>query len=232
MYISRTPLNVVRPEAIELVSSPYKMHAAVENAFPPGTVRDSSQGRILWRIDPVRDGGHAAWLYVVSPEKPDFTHIDEQAGWPISGKSESKDYSALLDMLKNGQRWAFRLKANPARKVFQDKGRRQRDGVVNTIQGHVTIAQQEEWLIQRSERHGFKILENEDGSKQLSLSQRAKSTFDRKGEHVTLVTAVYDGVLEITDAQLFRATLCSGIGRAKGFGCGLLTIAPLSRSPR
>ena len=148
------------------------------------------------------------------------------------GRPESKDYSVLLDRLQNGQQWAFRLKANPVRKVRQDKGKRQREGVVNTIQGHVTTAQQEEWLLQRSEKNGFKILENSDGSRQLLLSQRTKGTFDRKGKHVTLVTAVYDGNLEISDVRLFRETLCSGIGRAKGFGCGLMTIAPLSRSVR
>lgn len=229
MYISRTPLNMARSEAQGLVSSPYMMHAAVENAFPPRSIRSGEQGRILWRIDPALNGNNETWLYIVSPEKPDFAHINEQAGWSITDRSETKDYSVLLDRLEEGQHWAFRLRANPTRKVNEDKGRRHHDGVVGTIQGHVTEHQQEEWLIQRAAKHGFEVLENEDRSRQLVLSQRGRGSFERKDKQITLVTAVYDGALSITDAHLFRQTLCFGIGRAKGFGCGLLTIAPVAR---
>ena len=39
---------------------------------------------------------------------------------------------------------------------------------------------------------------------------------------------VFDGVaLEVVDEELLRQALCCGIGRAKAFGCGLMTIAPL-----
>lgn len=41
--------------------------------------------------------------------------------------------------------------------------------------------------------------------------------------------ARFDGVLQITDAVAFRAALENGIGSAKGFGFGLLSLAPLKR---
>jgi CRISPR system Cascade subunit CasE len=44
-----------------------------------------------------------------------------------------------------------------------------------------------------------------------------------KGE-VTLRTATFEGILTISDLERFRRTLLSGIGRAKAYGCGLLTI--------
>ena len=44
---------------------------------------------------------------------------------------------------------------------------------------------------------------------------------------VTLATAQYDGILEVTDADAFRHVLGFGMGRARGFGCGLMTIAPV-----
>jgi len=43
---------------------------------------------------------------------------------------------------------------------------------------------------------------------------------------VSLVTASFEGLVIIADADLLRATLVSGLGRAKGYGCGLLTLAP------
>ena len=41
---------------------------------------------------------------------------------------------------------------------------------------------------------------------------------------VTLGCCEYEGVLEVTDADLFRAALTEGIGRGKAYGLGLLTV--------
>lgn len=35
----------------------------------------------------------------------------------------------------------------------------------------------------------------------------------------------FEGVLTITEAELFRKALIDGIGRAKAYGCGLMTLA-------
>jgi CRISPR system Cascade subunit CasE len=44
---------------------------------------------------------------------------------------------------------------------------------------------------------------------------------------VELGVAVFEGALTVTDAGRFVAALSQGIGRAKAYGCGLLTVAPL-----
>lgn len=226
MFISRIPLNKVRYGARQLIGSPYKLHAAVECSFPPDAVRKNDEGRILWRLDALTND-KGVWLYVVSPEKPDFTYIVEQAGWPMHEEWETKNYAPLLERIAKGQQWHFRLRANPARKASEDKGRRHRaEGIVGKIQGHVTVDQQMQWLIDRSASHGFKILDNEAGQSDVVVKERHKEQFKRGDATVTLVTAVFEGHLEVTDADLFRETLCQGIGRAKGFGCGLLTVAP------
>ena len=41
--------------------------------------------------------------------------------------------------------------------------------------------------------------------------------------------AQFDGALRITDVELFRKSLLSGMGRGKAYGMGLLTLVPLSR---
>jgi CRISPR system Cascade subunit CasE len=38
----------------------------------------------------------------------------------------------------------------------------------------------------------------------------------------------FDGVLKVTDSEAFGRALSSGIGPAKGFGFGLLSVAHLS----
>ena len=227
MYISRMPLNIARMQAVQLVNSPYKMHAAIEQAFPPNALRSDDSGRILWRIDSTKNAKDGVWLYVVSPSKPDFTHIVEQAGWPSTTGWETKDYSPVLDSLAAGQVWQFRLKANPARKAMQNQGRRPNDKVVGTIQGHVTVEQQLTWLMDRCEKHGFEIATDSDGNRIITVTHRSIERYKHRDGKVTINTAVFDGVLIVRDSELFRKSLCCGIGRAKGFGCGLMTIAPL-----
>lgn len=230
MYLSRVSLNLARPDAIAFVSSPYKVHAAVEQAFASDTTRENEKGRILWRLDEVPGNGHEVWLYVMSPERPDFTHICDQAGWPASSTWVTKDYDPVLERVSEGQVWQFRLKANPVRKVLVDKGREAHAGIVGTLQGHVTEAQQRTWLLDRAETHGFRISQTDEGFDRLVVSHRRRERFKRHGGVVTLTTAQYDGALEVTDVGAFRLTLGFGLGRARGFGCGLMTIVPLRES--
>lgn len=229
MFISRMALNPARIEARRLIASPYRLHAAVEQAFPPEVDRQNDEGRILWRLDASQSAADSVWLYIVSPARPDLTHVVERAGWPAvyANGWETKDYAPLLDRIESGQTWRFRLKANPVRKVACDKGRVPDDRVVGTLRGHVTVAQQMEWLVSRSIAHGFAIVENGEMGPVVSISQRHKEEFQRGDERVTLSTARFDGILNVVDAEAFRHALCHGIGRAKGFGCGLLTVAPL-----
>jgi CRISPR system Cascade subunit CasE len=57
----------------------------------------------------------------------------------------------------------------------------------------------------------------------LSFTKNASYT----GPRVSLATATYQGRLRVTDADLLRDKLLTGIGPAKAYGCGLLTLAPL-----
>lgn len=227
MYLSRVPLSLTSLDAIAFVNSPYKVHAAVEKAFAPNAVREDERGRILWRLDEAPGSDREAWLYVVSPDKPNFTHICDQAASTASPSWVTKGYDSVLERVSEGQLWQFRLKANPVRKVLVDKGRRERAGVIGTLQGHVTEAQQRAWLMDRAEAHGFRIARTEEGFERLVVSHRRREQFKRQGKVVTLSTAQYDGLLEVTDADTFRHTLGFGMGRARGFGCGLMTVAPL-----
>ena len=226
MFISRMPLNVGRSQALRLLGSPYRVHAAVEHSFPPDSARRSADGRILWRVDASTKDKDVVWLYVVSPERPDFSHLTSQAGWSTTNAWETKDYSPVISLIREGQIWQFRLKANPARKVACDHGRRLNSKVVGKTMGHVTVEQQIEWLSVRSNRHGFELLAGDADMPLVQVSQRKLERFAHGNETVTISTARFDGLLRVTDAALFKKTLCQGIGRAKGFGCGLMTIAP------
>lgn len=229
MYLSRVPIDVTSYKGLQFVGSPYRVHAAIEASFSPTAKRVDESGRILWRLDEAIGRADCAWLYVLSPEKPDLTHIVEQVSVSAGDKPECKCYDKVLETISVGSRWRFRLKANPSRKVMVDKGRRQNADLLGSIQGHVTEDQQRTWLADRAASHGFGIVSASNGAEALMVSHRQRERFRRGDTTVTIATAQFDGVLEVSDADAFRHTLGFGIGRAKGFGCGLLTIAPIGR---
>ncbi|GAA1330235.1 type I-E CRISPR-associated protein Cas6/Cse3/CasE [Saccharothrix algeriensis] len=221
MHLTRFEINPARRDARALLASPQKLHAAVMAAFPT-TASTATAGRVLWRVDRHQ---HQVLLYLVSPHRPDLTHLVEQVGWPTTGTWDTRDYRPLLDHITTGQQWAFRLRANPVsnRRKSTDSTRSQRFG-------HVTVAQQTDWLLTRTERHGFTVPLGEHKEPDVAVRGREQVTFKRQAANVTLSTAVFEGHLEVLDADLLRAALVNGIGPAKGYGCGLLTLAPVRRA--
>ncbi|MBL8932308.1 MAG: type I-E CRISPR-associated protein Cas6/Cse3/CasE [Kineosporiaceae bacterium] len=218
MYLSRCEINPRRRGARPLLASPHALHAAVRFAFPR-TELDSAPGRVLWRLD---SADHRHVLYTVSPQPPDFTHVVEQAGWPATTGWQTRDYMPLLNRLAEGQAWHFRLTANPTH-----SGRR-RPGASTQRFGHVTVEQQATWLVSRSPGWGFAIPEAKDSAPMSLVHQRAVRTFQRKEARVTVTTVVFEGTLEVTDPQLLRQALIGGMGHAKAYGCGLMTLAPIT----
>lgn len=216
MYLTHMALNPDRRSTRDLVQSPQRLHGAVLAAFLPGT---AESGRILWRLDqPER---HRLDLYVVSPVEPSLEAMADQAGWPSQPVWRTADYAPFLQALEVGQRWMFRLRANPIRSVRPEVGGRgQRVPLLH-------VEQQVEWLTRRAGALGFAVTDGDHGSN-LRVTERRTERFRRggpDGRFVTLGTAVYEGVLEVSDAHLLVTALTRGIGAAKGYGCGLMTLA-------
>lgn len=220
MFLTRMQLNPQRRGAQKLLSSPQAMHAAVLAAF--ADPQPSPEARVLWRVDTYER--QRVLLYVVSPDQPDLTHVAEQAGWPTTEAWDARPYDGLLDSLRPGQHWHFRLTANPVR-----SGRRS-DWVDTKPLAHVTAAQQHEWLLARVERLGFKIpASGVDGvTPDVAVVHRAVRRFSRGDSRVTISMATFEGHLEVQDPAALRRSLLRGVGRAKAYGCGLLTLAPVA----
>lgn len=228
MYLSRIQLNPRRRDAWRLLGSPQRMHAAVLASFPePPTGDLGGDPRVLWRLDQDQE---RSFLYVVSPDRPDFAHLAEQAGWPTVERGVTKPYGDFLDSLRAGQQWAFRLAANPTRYVPAKEGGRAKR------LAHVTVLQQEAWLLEKATSSGFQVTTtsrpSSDGEKaveipEVAVTRRTIQSFDRNGARnpVTIGTAQFDGRLDVVDADLLRRALVAGIGAAKAYGCGLMTLA-------
>jgi CRISPR system Cascade subunit CasE len=183
----------------------------VAASFPTHSFEGGSQ-RPLWRLDRL---GHSLYLLIASTVKPDFAHLIEQLGWGSSQQTwETKAYGPFLEHLQQGQKWQFRLRANPTHSVKRQEAPRDR-GIVYPC---VRIDKQKQWLATRAQKYGFSL----DG---FELMDRDVRQFERQGEKVTLHLATFEGLLTVENPVLLREALIGGIGRAKAYGCGLLTLA-------
>ena len=226
MCLTRFQMNPARRGARKLLSSPQAMHAAVRAGFaePTDHERPGDDGRpgarTLWRLDTT--AATTVHLYIVSPGRPDLTHLVEQAGWPTADREPwvGRDYGGLLGSLHAGPRWAFRLTANPTH-----SGRKSAESKDTQRFGYLREEEQVKWLVDRAGRNGFALATQGDGQPNLRLHRRQTQTFKRGMGTVTLTTVTYDGILQVDDADAFRRALTSGIGHAKAYGCGLLTLA-------
>lgn len=122
----------------------------------------------------------------------------------------------------------FRLTANPTKAAF----RRGQRGIRTAA---ATPADQIQWLLQRAPRAGF-TLSQRHAQPDLTVTDRRVLDFARgpagqSGNNVHLHAVTYEGNLQVTDPDALRHTLTHGLGSAKGYGCGLLTLAPKPMAP-
>ncbi|MFJ4855639.1 MULTISPECIES: type I-E CRISPR-associated protein Cas6/Cse3/CasE [unclassified Streptomyces] len=74
---------------------------------------------------------------------------------------------------------------------------------------------------------------NSPSSSKSSASSRKDGSASRGssatagGNAVRIAAVTYQGRLRVTDPEAFRLRLASGLGKAKAYGCGLMTLAPV-----
>ena len=103
------------------------------------------------------------------------------------------------------QRLPFRLQANPTFK---------RDGKRHAIYADGELTR---WLQRKGETNGFAV-------DTLDVRSVKLGKLHGKGRKQTWHIVQYDGILQIRDPAAFSNGLRNGIGSAKAFGCGLLSV--------
>lgn len=249
-YLSRIRINPLRAASRKLLENPRAMHGAVLAGIPDAPTAE----RTLWRVD--TDNPRRPVLLTLTQSRPDWTHIVEQAGWPVADGDHFaiRDYTPLLAQLATGREFAFRVTASPVQNTSTpDKTSPHRTKTPAELHHrsyrlpHRTAAHQLTWFLTRTLHWGFDIpaartdtpapgldseARNAHEPKDVRVTDRTRRTFTKPGTRVpvTLTTATFEGRLQITDPKLLEAALLGGIGPSKAYGCGLLTLAPLSGS--
>jgi len=211
MYLSRLMLNSHSRRVQRDLADPYQMHLTVMRAFP--AVQDGGPGRVLFRVDVTRDGGRL--LLVQSDKRPDWRWLDD-AEWrgyvlPAAGSVASKEWQPAL---QRGQALAFCLRANP---TMKRKGERL---------GLMKLAEQEAWLQRKMEAAGARVVRVDVRPE--GMVHGFGRDDEGKAQHMSLFAVRMEGVLRVLEPVQLEQAVSGGIGSAKGFGFGLLSLAPVT----
>lgn len=188
---------------MKALNSPSIFHGAVEHSFV------GERKRNLWRIDRLQNN---YYILILSETIPDFSAFCSQFE---PNSVETKSYDKLLEKIKYGDSWHFRITANPtiASKKYAKNNR-------GKVLPHITVEFQKKWLVEKSLKNGFSLSDNSFDVVQNSW----KHFYKKESRRVSILSVTYEGVLTISDEELFKKALVMGIGRGKAYGMGLMTI--------
>lgn len=213
--------------------------------------RSEGQG-FLFRVDPLPGGN--AMILVVSAIEPDWEYAFHnakhflRAEWPLAPRrfeptftlDESLRFRLFVnptqrEPFSKEKRLAIKAELAEKAKVAEEasressEGRKEGGSRVKRPRLPVTWDNNEDpsevltrWLLTRSQRLGFAP---DPGS--ISIS-RLGYVYARKGPDrptIRFRSACFEGRLKVTNVDIFKHTLNTGVGSAKAFGFGLLSIA-------
>jgi CRISPR system Cascade subunit CasE len=198
MYLSRLMLNPRSRQVRTDLADRYELHRTLLNAFPETL---PVQERVLYRVE---EGTLEPIVRVLvqSQGKPDWTIVPRLRDRYLLHEPELRKVD--LDVFE-GQRLRFRLQANP---TVKRAGKR-----------HALYADDDllAWLQRKGDQHGFEV-----GPLDVRTVKLGKK--HGKGRQQVWHAVQFDGVLTVTHASIFSEALTQGIGSAKAFGFGLLSI--------
>ncbi len=214
MILSQIILNPMSRRARGDVSNPYDMHRTLSRAFE----KNGEVEKFLFRIESdFARGSKSLVALAQSGAEPDFSKIsDEFSNYFVDAASKKIPDEKLARSFRTGASFFFRLVANPTKK----QGNR-RLGIYDE-------KKQLDWLERKAELGGFKVLsatvaDFSVGNKTM-MQNIAKSGKEISKNIIFNICARYDGILQIVDPDLFLKSYLKGVGPAKSFGCGLLTV--------
>ena len=242
LYLSRLTLNPRMRRVQRDLADCYAMHQRVLSAFP-----DSSQGAharerfgVLYRVDE-RSGELMA--LVQSREAPNWSRLPNDY---LTQAPLVKQIAPLYEALHEEMLLVFRLRANTVKRI-SDRAIGQREQWRGKRIDLRNEQDQLEWLSRKSRDAGFRLvaararpglayptgkveqIPEEVGDVRVAdgaVVHGTQQVADGGRRKLTFGATIFDGRLIVTDVDRFKRTLEDGIGPAKAFGFGLLSVMP------
>jgi CRISPR system Cascade subunit CasE len=198
MYLSRLIVDPLSPVAARVLACPYVLHQAVMSGFDP-TCRGES--RVLFRVEPERL--HGSVVILVQSETAPYWQPTLIRFFPGAAAPQVKPFELSLT---EGETLRFRLRANPTVR---------RDGKRLGLTGEAAFRG---WLNRKLDAAG---------SVACAFQMVDEGLLRGRQQPVQFQSVRFDGVLAVQDTALLAAAVQHGIGSAKAFGFGLLSLARL-----
>lgn len=239
IFLSRLQLDPLSRRVQSELARSYEMHRTLCHAFPDLSKDEWTAARVLFRVD---DDGGRLRLLVQSKREPDwyaFSHRLQDARYLLA-PAQVKEWQPQF---RAGQTLRFRLLANP---TFRPKAEDGRDG---ERRGLYREHERLDWLMRQSARCGFALPQartvlRRNGEPVIFRGRRHDELeldlptcqvidlndgrrFPSPARKIQFSAARFDGVLEVTNPVTFQQAIENGVGAAKGFGFGLLSVASI-----
>jgi CRISPR system Cascade subunit CasE len=242
-YLSRLCLDMRSRQVINEITHPYEMHRTLMRGYASAGECDGDGARhkhgVLFRADVDQKRG-VVKVYVQSTEEPDWSFLDRVDRYLLeTGQGpahDCKDITRSLERIQEDQLLSFRLRANPTKRVV-------REG--DPLNGKQLTREDEQlaWLEgkglggREGVPGGFALAVVKGGPETesvVSVQVRSEGKVSGRkkglapGQVMTHLSVLFEGRLRVTDPDAFRSTIVGGIGSAKAYGFGLLSIAPVT----
>lgn len=210
MYISRVAVDSNDRKKLKDLTHLGAYHNWVESSFPE-ELRANVRSRKLWRIDTLKG---EKYLLLISEAEPDKKCLEK---YGVSGTAQTKPYDKFLESINEERVYRFRVTLNPVKSISQGIGKRGR------VVPEFTAEQQMAFLESRAAKLGFELIPDE-----YQIVERSWEPFIKQGQKMIRLNKVtYEGMLKVTQKDVFYRTLTEGIGKKKAYGFGLMTIIPV-----
>jgi CRISPR system Cascade subunit CasE len=254
-YLTKIPINPRRSASAALLGNPHQLHGAVAAGIPGDPRADRLLWRLETtdRFRPVvlvlsqtrPDYTHMLEQYGW-PNAPEGAPVTKDYAALLGRLDTNQEYRFRLtaNPVQTTRRPDKLTEAQQRRQERWDSatGTARERGVRGHRVAHRTVAHQRRWLLEQSQRHGFTIpviapeppgATLPDGAEpeyQVTLVERRQLQVKKRQDapSVNLTSVTFEGCLRITDPAPFTRALLHGIGPAKAYGQGLLTLAQLT----
>lgn len=219
MYLSKLELNPRSKEARRDLSQPYELHRTLAHAFPTLDGQDyRAHHGVLFRLEAITPGYARPSVLVQSVTLPNWNLL------PADYCARFPEHKEVNPVFTTGQTLGFRLLANPTKKEArpgQSQGRRV--ALTDVSQGD-ELSPAQQWLRRKGEIGGFDLLHVLSEGFRLNEFRQSPTASQRSKQQIPHYGVRFDGLLRVRDPQLLAEVVSQGIGSAKAFGFGLLSL--------
>ncbi|MSM41132.1 MAG: type I-E CRISPR-associated protein Cas6/Cse3/CasE [Geobacter sp.] len=185
--------------------NPYEIHRVLWRLFPEDA---EAERDFLFRVG--QSDRHGAEVLMQSLRKPEKSSDSARI-------LASKEYPLSL---QTGQRLRFLLVANPVKMINDEGGRMNAAGEVKKCRVPLVRENDQRAWIERK-------LEDAASLEVLTIDPVFPLRFRKSGEGRAgkIQQVSFQGVIQVENAEAITVLVHTGIGPAKAFGCGLLSLA-------